>query len=63
MVHDVSSELPDLNAKAKLLRQLFDIMLHCRKVLRQTSRTLKRERRGRKRRQKLLKHFKDISLN
>ena len=63
MVHDVSSELPDLNAKAKLLRQLVDIMLHCRKVLRQTSRRLKRERRDRKRRQKLLKRFQDISLN
>lgn len=63
MVHDVSAELPDLNVKAKLLRQLVDIMLHCRKVLQQTSRTLQRERRDRRRRLRQLKRFKDLSLN
>lgn len=63
MVRDLSSELPDLAFKEKLLTQLVEIMLHCKKVLLQASKQSRRERINQKRRRKLLRQLKDVSLN
>lgn len=63
LVEDLSSELPDITVKDKLLSQLVDILLHCRKELCEASKPFERKVRDRKRRRKLLRRFKDVCLD
>ena len=63
LLYDVSPDLNDFILRDKLIRHIADIILKCRTELVSVHHQLSQERLNRRRRQKVLNKFQEVSLS